>query len=87
LEDFVASVGRYEGRGPVPQALLHGRHPLHRAPALRVGYLPWSNALGTWPLPLPKSGHVPNSDVDKEKFWLEQLRILNPRDPQTGGSK
>jgi hypothetical protein len=55
LEDFVASVGHYEGRGLVPRALLHGRHPLRPAPTLRIGYLLWSNALGTWPLSLRNS--------------------------------
>jgi hypothetical protein len=45
------SVGRYAGRGPVPRALFNGRHPPGRAPALRVGYLPVNNALGTGPLP------------------------------------
>jgi hypothetical protein len=46
------SVGHYDGRGPVPRALFNGRHPPRRAPALRVGYLPLNNALGTGPLPL-----------------------------------
>jgi hypothetical protein len=50
------SVGRYAGRGPVPRALFNGRHPPRRAPALRVGYLPLNNALGTGPLPLQIHG-------------------------------
>jgi hypothetical protein len=52
LQYFPSTIGRYAGRGPVPRALFNGRHTPRRAPALRVGYLPLNNALGTGPPPL-----------------------------------
>jgi hypothetical protein len=52
LQYFPSTIGRYARRGPVPLALFNRRHPPCRAPALRIGYLPLNNALGTGPPPL-----------------------------------
>jgi transposase InsO family protein len=42
---------------------------LRRAPALRVGYLPWRNALGTGPLPL-LCGPFPQKSLSGSRYIL-----------------
>jgi hypothetical protein len=60
------SVGRYAGRGP----LFNGRHPPRRAPALRVGYLPWVPPVGTSRGYLPGQGLSPYIFLPRRCFQL-----------------